>query len=344
MKLFTWKNCIFLTIVAYLIYLVMWATMDSDHGELPNTSELGWWEFVADMSLCAFFTAITLLFNQLFFNIFQKRGESFKLFALFTCVIFIFNNLLGWAITYACNLIWGIDNLMLNRELLHLRHDTTLVSCIFCSAYFMLFYLRAQENKKRLETNLLEIREKTLQAQMHALKAQIDPHFMFNNFSILSGLIESDPDEADKFLTQLTKVYRYITLNLERDLIPVADEIVFLDSYLYLIRMRHGNNIIIEVDPALRDEKRMVPPATVQLLIENAIKHNRHSSDSPLNVWVYRDNASIVVSNPIQPLVSKIESTGMGHKNIENRYSLLGDKNMEINSTSSRYTVSLPLL
>lgn len=344
MKLFTWKNCIFLTVIAYIIYLVMWATMDSDHGAMPPTSEFEWWGFLLDFLLCAIFTILSLLFNQLFFQAFKHRGESFGLFALFTCAIFLFNNLLGWAITYGCNFIWGLDNLVLNRELMHLRHDSTLVSCIFCSAFFMLFYLRTKEKKKQLENNLAEVQAKTLQAQMHALKAQIDPHFMFNNFSILSGLIESNPEEADKFLTQLTHVYRYITQNLEQDTVPISDEIKFLHSYIYLLKMRHGDNIEVTIDPKLQSSTGMIPPATLQLLLENAIKHNRHSAKSPLSVSVKIEGDRIAVTNPIQPLLSKIESTGLGHRNIHNRYSLLGEKDMDVKRTSTDYIVTIPIL
>ena len=344
MKILTLKNCILLTVISYVVYIIMWATMDSDHGALPANEEMQWWTVILDFSLCAIFTVITLLFNHGFFRIIQRRGESFALLALFTCLVFLFNNLLGWGITYGCNMIWGLDNLSLNKELLHLRHDSTLVSCIFCSAFFMLFYLRAKENRKEAEYKLAKTKEMTLQAQMHALKAQIDPHFMFNNFSILSGLIESDPIEADKFLDQLTKVYRYITQNLECDIVPISEEVRFLDSYIYLINMRHGKNVEIRIDPALRDENRMIPPATLQLLIENAIKHNSHSSSSPLVISVYIDNDRIIVSNPRKPLMSKIDSTGLGHKNIRNRYSLLGEKNMEINQSQSDYTVSIPAL
>ena len=187
-------------------------------------------------------------------------------------------------------------------------------------------------------------KEIALQSQLQFLKAQIDPHFMFNNFSILSKLIEENPALAECFLSNLSKVYRYIIQNLERTVISVCEEIRFLDSYLYLIKMRYGESVVVHIEDSLRKEKKSIPPACLQLLVENAIKHNGHSPDAPLSIDILRIENHIVVRNLLSPLLSSIESTGLGQKNIRERYALLSHQEVIIQKTDRDYSVSLPIL
>lgn len=121
--------------------------------------------------------------------------------------------------------------------------------------------------------------------QLEVLKSQIDPHFMFNNFSILSELIMEDRTLADKFLEHLSKVYRYVIQNLKRDIVSIQEEITFLYSYMYLIDIRYENAVRINVDnKLLKDNDGCIPPICLQLLVENAIKHNQFSASHP---WLY---------------------------------------------------------
>lgn len=187
-------------------------------------------------------------------------------------------------------------------------------------------------------------KEIALQSQLNSLKLQINPHFMFNNFNNLLELIEEDTKLAGKFLSNLSKVYRYIIVNLDRHLIPVADEIKFLSSYLYLMKVRHGGSVITEISPEVKECNGFLPPAVLQLLVENAIKHNGFSKEKPLLISVTLSDGYITVSNQKSPLLSEMESTGLGLKNIMERYSLLCDKKVEINNAENFYSVSLPII
>lgn len=205
-------------------------------------------------------------------------------------------------------------------------------------------YIKARDEKQALEMALMKEKEIALQSQLNSLKLQINPHFMFNNFNNLLELIEEDTELAGKLLSNLSKVYRYIITNLDRNLIPVADEIKFLDSYLYLMKVRHNEGVIAKVSPGVRQCKGFLPPAVLQLLVENAIKHNSFSSEHPLVINIKLSDDYITVCNLKRPLMSPIESTGLGLKNIIERYALLCDKKVKIENAENFYSVSLPII
>ena len=188
--------------------------------------------------------------------------------------------------------------------------------------------------------NRQELHEKIRQLSMQAGKT-VKEEGKDNN---LLELIEEDSGLAGKFLSNLSKVYRYIITNLDRNLIPVADEIKFLDSYLYLMKVRHDEGVIAKVSPGVRQCKGFLPPAVLQLLVENAIKHNSFSSEHPLVIDIKLSDDYITVSNLKSPLMSPIESTGLGLKNITERYALLCDKKVKIENAENFYSVSLPII
>lgn len=181
--------------------------------------------------------------------------------------------------------------------------------------------------RKRVGDKIIERKEYATQMQLEVLKSQIDPHFMFNNFSILSELIMEDRTLADKFLEHLSKVYRYVIQNLKRDIVSIREEITFLYSYMYLIDIRYENAVRISVDNKLtEDHDGCIPPICLQLLVENAIKHNQFSASRPLVIRIYREEDWMVVENELRPVVSELVSTGIGHRNIAGRYFLLCQK------------------
>ena len=163
---------------------------------------------------------------------------------------------------------------------------------------------------------------------------------MFNNFSILSELIVENRTLAERFLENLSSVYRYVIQNLKRDTVPVSEELDFLRSYLYLIGMRYENAISVDVDEQLERTDGRIPPVCLQLLVENAIKHNRLSVHQPLHIHVFREGNHIVVKNDLCPVSSDLSSTGIGQRNIIERYFLLCEEKKREHS----YIVKLPII
>lgn len=223
-----------LSLLAYGLTVAMWWFVDDNPcAEYANDS--GWPVFVlVDFLFCTLFMFVSQLYTQALFRFIPLENLSYKHLVFYACLLFLFNNLLAFVMTEARNLFWPDPQweLWYMQDVYVNGMIVTFISGIYACAVYLESYRRANEEKNRLERALMKEKEVALRSQLQSLKAQIDPHFLFNNFSILSELIEDDPPMVQRFLTSLSRVYRYIIQNLERTVIPVAEEIVFLDSYL----------------------------------------------------------------------------------------------------------------
>lgn len=347
-KILNWKNIIWLSLVSYGLYMILWIAIENRIIEIWR--EGGFWlELGIDFVLCLLFIVFSLLYSRMIFRhiLPQRRSRPYARLLLYACLLFLLNNAMAYAMTELCNMIWGgvSDALLWQQNIYTYGMIATFVSCIYFNVVYLETYMKAEDEKQRLENALLKQQKIALQSQLDMLKSQIDTHFMFNNFSILAELIEENQVSAGKFLANLSKVYRYVIQNMKRHKIPISDEIVFLDAYLYLIEMRYEGAVVVNVGHDVRIADGSIPPACLQLLVENAIKHNRHSAEEPLRIDIRREGDYISVSNPVAPLLSGAgSSTGIGQKNIAERYSLLSDRQMVVSSSNRRYTVKLPIL
>jgi two-component system LytT family sensor kinase len=222
---------------------------------------------------------------------------------------------------------------------------SVLISLIFTGNFFLQQWKAAMLETSNLNLKAAELKQIALESELQSLKMQLDPHFMFNNFSTLSALIAEDPNAAQHFLENLSRVYRYMIINVHKNIISVEEEIRFAEAYFYLIKIRLGENIKMQL--TLSDEvlKKGIPPITLQLLIENAIKHNTASRSKPLTININEDDQkNLVITNSLQRLNYNIPSTCTGLKNIESRYRLLSDKLPEVTETEDLFVVKLPLM
>ncbi|MDR2269499.1 MAG: histidine kinase [Sphingobacterium sp.] len=207
-------------------------------------------------------------------------------------------------------------------------------------------------NWKKVETEIAEHKIKSAQhkqaaaeAELHALKLQLDNHFVFNNLSVLSELILKDQKLGFKYAENFAKVYRYLLVNSKINLISLKEELRFLDAYLFLIKNRLGEGVVFKIN--IEDSKlhMRIPPITVQLLIENALKHNQTSSESPLAIRVFTNGSNeLVVQNSIIPLMNKPDSAGIGLNNIISRYNLISEVQPEVKQTQHLFIVKVPLI
>ena len=340
-KIFNIKNGCILTVISYALYCILWALIDNTifFSDIPLS------DFLIDFLFCAAFSFISLTLCHVAFMVLRFH-TGFKWSLIYSCMLFLLNNLIAMCMNWIFGLAFdGVNNQLLAVQGMYTYAMlATLVSCTYIISAFMNNYNLALEEKRKAEILLMKEKEVALEAQLSSLKMQINPHFLFNNFSTLSELIESEPDTAGTFLSHLSKVYRHIVRNLNVNLIDVKDELKFIDSYVYLMKLRHGESIHINIDKGLRSCKGKIPPASLQLLVENAIKHNAFSEESPLVIDIVQDGDYIVVRNLKQPLVSAAESTGIGLANIVSRYSLLGAEEVRIENTEHFYSASLPML
>lgn len=253
--------------------------------------------------------------------------------------------LVSWIISYILLYTWNhyLQNDRYTYHDLLISQVIMTVISIQISSIYEIVYL----NKER-ESDLVKVERSEklkVQAQLDALKSQIDPHFIFNSLNTLSYLISQDQEKAKLFNDTLAKVYRYILLNKEKDLIQLKEEIEFASNYFYLLKIRYqtGLSMIIKMDN-VSVEDYLIPPLSLQALIENAIKHNHFSEKNPLGIEITISEEKITVINQKNIKKFDIQSSKIGLSNLSERYSLIVNKDITIEQTPEFFTVLLPIL
>ena len=180
-----------------------------------------------------------------------------------------------------------------------------------------------------------------LASQLEGLRNQVNPHFLFNSLNTLTYLIPEAPEKAVRFVQQLSKVYRYVLESRDDRIIPLQTELEFLQSYIFLLRERFGENLQVGIGINM-DENAAIVPLTLQMLFENAIKHNIISTQKPLKIEVFMENGHLIVRNTLQKKNQVMDSTGVGLQNIRDRYRMLTDQAVEVIASQQYFTVILP--
>ena len=219
---------------------------------------------------------------------------------------------------------------------------TVVISLFMHSRSFLLGWRDATVRVERLE-------KETAIARLDSLRRQVDPHFLFNSLNALTSLVEeNDPVRAVRFIRQLSQVYRYVLESESQELVPLADEVAFAESYLFLQKTRLGDALAVEMDlPPAAVVPYLVPPLALQLLLENVIKHNTAFQTNPLRIRVTMDAVAhtLTVCNTLRPRrLAPGESSGLGLKNLAARYAFMTDKPLRIGEEAGEFVVSLPLL
>ncbi len=202
------------------------------------------------------------------------------------------------------------------------------------------FYKRYQENKVKQQ----KIIAGTASAKFETLKNQIDPHFLFNSLNVLSSLIEENPDNAQRFTTSLSKVYRYVLEQRDKELVSVQEELSFAKTYMNLLKMRFENSISFEMLDATTNPEAKVVPLSLQLLLENTIKHNVVSQKKPLHIKIFEEKGYLVVQNDFRKKEVLSSRKGVGLQNIVSRYDIITNKKVIVEQTQEYFTVRLPIL
>ena len=176
------------------------------------------------------------------------------------------------------------------------------------------------------------------------LRNDLDPHFIFNSLTTLSHLIMNEAPKAHVFNSKLSSVYKYFLLNKERELISLTQELEFIEDYFYLLQIRYDNKIQMKVVPSDLDEKTLVSPCALQILVENALKHNEYTENDPLEIKISINKHFLKVTNNIKPKPYLVNSTRIGLNNLNSRYKLICNKNIEIENSADQFIVKLPLI
>ena len=238
---------------------------------------------------------------------------------------------------------WLSKESQLNTTSIMLASLFVIITVLFVNNLFEIILTRKEMEFNRLRAEKMESAK--VEAELEALKTQIDPHFIFNSLNTLSYLITREPQSAKLFNDTLAKVYRYILGNREKDLVLLKEELEFISNYFYLLKIRFAEavNMIIEINDT-GTEDFLIPPISLQTLVENAIKHNEFNEMHPLDIKVTVSSNYVVVRNPVKPKQQSMPSNKIGLNNLDNRYKLITRKNIVIENNYKFFTVKLPIL
>lgn len=223
-------------------------------------------------------------------------------------------------------------------------YDVILVTLILTFFVSMVLHSRSfLINWKKTQIDAEKFQKESIKAQYESLKNQVNPHFLFNSLNALTHLVYEDPDKAAKFIKQLSEVYRYVLDTRDKELVSLEEELKFLESYLFLQHIRFGGNLKVKV--SLNGTRSAVAPLALQMLIENAIKHNVISEESPLTIELFPEKSFLVVENTIRTKSTlQDNSRGLGLENIRRRYEFLSKEKMQVTNANGKFTVKLPVI
>jgi two-component system LytT family sensor kinase len=288
-----------------------------------------------------------LLYNFIFIYLLLYLNIKYDLWAPFNKKRYLLHGLLNVALLIFCVLIGGF----IQREL----SSKTQLPGMFWSGYLARFILSSlfagivikiilliRESSKKSQENE-QLKNAYLEAELELLKGQLNPHFLFNSLSSLSGIIRENPGLAQHYVNQLSKVFRYALQKSGASLVTVADELEMIKSYGQLLTMRFENafQMDIKVDAPYLEAK--IPHLSLQLLLENAAKHNSATLNKPLKVTVFVSDGYLIFSNNLQEIPMPESSTGIGLANLDERFKILLNRNIEIVKAAGSFLVKLPL-
>lgn len=240
---------------------------------------------------------------------------------------------------------WSLSKIGLRHDFppnLIVEYVASLILCALVVTVYEAISFYIQLEKTAAEKALLE--RQNVESQLESLRNQVNPHFLFNSLNTLIYLIPEHPAKAVNFVQKLSKVYRYVLESRDAKVIPMAEEMTFLSSYLFLLKERFGENLCVRISDLSAYTQAAIIPLSLQMLIENAIKHNIISTECPLCIEVFVENAHLVVRNNLQRKNQVMDSTGIGLQNIRDRYRILTQLPVEVITSAQYFTVALPLL
>ena len=205
-------------------------------------------------------------------------------------------------------------------------------------------FMAAWKNSTKKEVVEQKLIAKSANAQFESLKNQLDPHFLFNSLNVLDSLIEENPVQAQRFTNSMSKIYRYVLEQKDKELVSVEEEIDFAKTYCELLKTRFEDAVTFDFNISEEDKKGFVVPLSLQLLLENSIKHNFATSSKPLNIKIFTEKGNLIIENNLQTRELPNTSTNVGLANIVSRYNLLTERNVFVEKSEAFFRVKLPIL
>jgi len=329
-------------IVGFVLWLIFLILNVLNGGEFPKTDRLAI-NFVYTMV----YTFVIYLSNATLFIFLDKKFAEER-FSLKRLIIGFSSSIpLTVLMIFILRLV---DEVLINKISFgdFLKTQTfgsyfqTIITTIIISLIIHVIYLYKTYQETRLKEQ--KVIAGTANARFESLKNQIDPHFLFNSLNVLSSLIEENPDNAQKFTASLSKIYRYVLEQKDKELVSLEEELSFAKTYMNLLKMRFENSISYDVVSNVEIQEAKVVPLSLQLLLENTIKHNIVSENKPLSIKIYIEKNYLVVENNLQKKEVLSDRQGVGLQNIVNRYALISERKVLVEQTNEFFKVKIPIL
>ncbi|KFF09242.1 2TM domain-containing protein [Chryseobacterium luteum] len=315
------------------------------------TKEKSFHNFLITLLISTMYSFILGLGNAFINDFLNKKfpwSETTGMRTVLSVVSIIIGNFI---LVYFCNYISYVEiQKVATAEVFFSKEYTTrnwfminiaLLISAFLHAKGFMEELKKTSRKEVVEQKLIA---KSANAQFESLKNQLDPHFLFNSLNVLSSLIDENPIQAQKFTASMSKIYRYVLEQKDKELVTVENEIEFAKTYCDLLKTRFEDSVDFTFEVKKEDYRRYVVPLSLQLLLENCIKHNFATSSRPLVIKIFSDNDTLCIENNLQAREQMKESAGIGLANIVQRYALLTKKNVFIEKSEDYFKVKVPIL
>ena len=328
-------------ITSYIIYYIIGYILN---GEILSPLEMLSIEFIF-VALYMGVTFVVLTYISSYFNKKSYRSKQKLLFRLLELIVVV---IAGLALNYLLFIVptqlrYGEDIILKQPDgRTRLIYSIHLIIALFY--YYFVERINTQTQLKNIELQSERLKKENTEAQLMALKNQVNPHFLFNSFSILNSLISVDTGKAQLFLEKLSNIYRVFLENINKNLISLQEEMVVMESYKSLLETRFQNHLEIRISVDDEYKQYLIAPGVSQMLMENAIKHNAFNKNQPLVIDIEASESFLTVKNNRQKRKEPSNSTGIGLKNIQARYQLQVNKNIEIEKDDNYFSVKVPLI
>lgn len=308
-------------ILTYMIWLLMYGIVD-----FKEIVEEG---VVFDAIYCSVYSLYSLSISNYIGSLFGKNNFSKKRFILHIFLIFIANICYAFILENVLKDYWNEGNDDYWDRLYISGILATLMTMVNACKYYYSIIIQKDKENMDLYSNLLRL--------------QMNPHFIFNSLNTLADLIQVNPARAEKYTLRLSEIYRYIVNHLDDNAITICEEIYFVRTYCELQELRMPDTVIAQIEEKLDESKDLILPLTVQMLVENAIKHNCHTKEKPLLISIFRQQGYLVVRNELKPIKSSFPTTQKGLQNLVKRYKQIG-KELVVSNNDSFFEVKIPIL
>jgi sensor histidine kinase YesM len=271
-------------------------------------------------------------------NSYLVKENVFLKLAMLCCLTAIY----AFAVSGTSSFLW--------QQILSIRdvndvYYTALISAAVVIFLTLIYEVLFLSKERELDMKIVDQLDKErVNAELNSLKSELDPHFIFNSLTTLSHLISIDAEKAQLFTQKLSQVYKYLLINKDRELISLTEELKFIDDYFYLLQIRYDNKLQIKMEVGDSAEKIMIVPCSLQLLVENAIKHNQFTDKDPLQIQIEKNGEYLHVVNNVITKQFGSDSTKIGLMNLSNRYRLIYNKDIRIERKQDHFLVKLPLI